>query len=113
MESVRQQKIGRQLMKDLGLLFQQQGASLTGAAVLITVTKVKITPDLQLARTYLSIMGTENKADIVNTINTKAGEIRYMLGKKLRHQLKNIPRFQFYLDDSIDYIENINKLLDQ
>ncbi len=112
MESIRQQKISRLLQKDLGELFQKEGASVTGKKVMITVTKVKVTKDLQLADTFLSIFGTEEKENVIETINQKTAEIRYTIGKKLRHQLRAIPQLRFFIDDSLDYIDKIDELLD-
>jgi len=78
---------------------------------MVTVTVVRITPDLGLAKTYLSLFPGEDKEKSVESINQAVGSIRSEMGKRLRHQLKHIPDFIFYLDDSLDYIDNIENLL--
>ncbi len=77
---------------------------------MITVTKVSVTSDLSIARVYLSIFGKDpNK--VVGQIASRSGEIRKQLGLRVKHQLRHVPDLQFYVDDSLDYIENIEKLL--
>lgn len=78
---------------------------------IITVTKVNVTPDLTLARVYLSIFGIQDKKARVDAFNHRSREIRGLLGSKLRHQLRIIPDLQFHEDDSLDYIERIDNLL--
>lgn len=110
METKRQQRIAKLLQKDMGEIFQLEMRSLV-AKVLVTVTKVSVTPDLGLARFYISIFGTNDKITVLDRINQHAGEIRGHLGKRVRHQLRHIPEVQFFEDDSLDYIENIDNLL--
>ncbi len=78
---------------------------------MITVTVVRISPDLGVARVYLSIFPGDNAADAVQAISDKTGLVRSELGKKLRNQLRHIPEFTFFLDDSLDYIDRIDDLL--
>lgn len=110
METKRQQRIAKMLQKDMGEIFQLEMRSLV-AKVLVTVTKVSVTPDLGLARFYISIFGTNDKNTVLDRINQHTGEIRGHLGKRVRHQLRHIPEVQFFEDDSLDYIENIDNLL--
>lgn len=110
METKRQLKIARLLQKDLGEIFQLELKHLVSGS-LITVTKVNVSPDLSLAKVYLSIFGVKDKASVVNGIKPHMREIRYILGSRVRHQLRVIPELQFYLDDSLDYIEHIDNLL--
>lgn len=111
-ESQRQKKIGRQLQKDLGEMLQQGGSALY-AGVMYTVTRVRVTSDLSLARVYLSLFPTNEPDVIVAKLNEAAGEFRYNLGKRVRHQLRVVPELRFYLDDSLDYIENIENKLNE
>jgi len=110
METKRQLKISSLLQRDLSVIFQQEVRHLTTGS-LITVTKVHVTPDLSLAKVYLSVFGVADKAAKVREIGKHMREIRGLLGSKVRHQLRAIPELQFYLDDSLDYIENIDNLL--
>jgi ribosome-binding factor A len=112
METTRQQKIARLLQKDLALIFQQE-SNLRFSNSMVTVMKVSVTKDLSIARIYLSIFTTGNKADILKHILVHTKEIRNQLGIRVKHQLRIIPQLEFYIDDSLDYIENIDNLLKQ
>lgn len=112
MESKRQQRISKLLQKDLGEIIQVELRHVTRGAM-VSVTKVHITPDLHLAKTYLSMFATKDKAELLKNIRKHAGEIRGKLGNRIRHQLRAVPELQFYEDDSLDYIENIEHLLDE
>ncbi len=77
---------------------------------MITVTKVYVTADLSIARVYLSIFGKDAR-EVLNLIEMKAGEIRKQLGMRVKNQLRHVPELRFFIDDSLDYIENIESLL--
>ncbi len=110
METTRQQKISRLVHKDLSMIFQSMGRTLfTG--VMITVTKVYVTKDLSLAKIYLSLFTTGDKNAVLDQIRMHTREIRKELGIREHNQLRIIPELQFFIDDSLDYIENIDKLL--
>jgi ribosome-binding factor A len=111
MDSTRQQKVSRLLQKDLGEIFQREATSFSSGAM-ITVTKVHVTKDLAIAKVYLSLFATPDKQKMLEEIKFHSGEIRYKLGKKIGKQVRVIPELHFYLDDSLDYIENIENLLD-
>jgi ribosome-binding factor A len=98
-------------MMDLGDIFQKQASRFGGG--MITVTKVKITPDLSLARIMLSIFGVEDKQKVLQKITSEKSEIRFELGKRIKNQLRKVPELAFFLDDSLDYIERIDQLLDE
>ena len=110
MESTRQQKISRLIQKDLGTIFQEQARNHFSGA-LITVTKVIVTKDLSLAKVYLSLFATKDKNALLEMIRTRTREVRHDLGTRVRNQLRVIPDLQFFLDDSLDYIDNIDHLL--
>jgi ribosome-binding factor A len=110
MESTRQQKISRLIQKDLGAIFQQESRRLFEGA-LITVTKVHVSKDLSVAKTYLSLFLTKDKEALLELIRKHTKEIRHGLGIRVHNQLRIVPDLQFFLDDSLDYIENIDQLL--
>ena len=112
MESTRLNKVSRLLQKDLGDIFLKEGRNLFGNSM-ITVTKVQVSKDLSIAKIYLSLFATSDKNELLDTIRRRAGGIRYKLGKRIGKQVRVIPEVQFFLDDSLDYIENIEKLLDE
>jgi len=110
MESKRQQKIARLLHKDLGEIFRLMAQeNLRG--YLITVTKVNVSPDLSLARVFLSLFGPGDKKEIFNQLNQHRKDIRHQLAIRVKAQLRVIPELDFVIDDSLDYIENIERLL--
>ena len=109
MESKRQQKVGRQLQKDLSEIFQREVPHLFGGAF-ITVTSVRVSPDLSVARVYLSFLATKNKEMLLDSIREKGKTIRQHLGDRVRHQLRIVPEVSFYLDDTADYADKMDKL---
>jgi len=110
METTRQNKIAKLLQRDLGDIFLREIPPLA-PGVMVTITKVQVSPDLSVAKAYLSVFGTSTKGEVVAKANKISREIRGVLGKRVRHQLRVIPQLQFFEDDSLDYIENIDKLL--
>lgn len=111
METTRQQKIARLIQKELSDIFQRQTQATHG--VLVSVSAVRVSPDLAIARAYLSIFPSEKGKSILTNINAHAREVRYELGKRTRFQLRIIPELSFFLDDSLDYLEHIDSLLAQ
>ncbi|TVQ86400.1 MAG: 30S ribosome-binding factor RbfA [Bacteroidetes bacterium] len=109
METNRQKKINKLLQKDLGEIFQREAPNLFRRAM-ITVTQVRVTPDLAIAKVYISIFGAD-ATEIINLVKANAGEIRKQLGIRVKNQLRHVPQLQFFVDDSLDYIENIENLL--
>lgn len=110
MSSTRQNKIERLIQRDLGDIFQK-GTSTLFKGKMVTVTKVRVSPDLSVARIYVSLFPVDDKKEFIDYINRMEGQIRYDLGKKVRHQLRKVPELAFFVDDSLDYIENIDNLL--
>ena len=109
MQSTRIEKIARLLQKELSEIFRQETAKMNG--VLVSVSAVRVSPDLSIARAYLSIFPSENAQEMLNNINQQEKTIRYNLAAKVRYQLRKIPELNFYLDDSLDYIQHIDSLL--
>ena len=109
MEGNRQAKIARYIQKELSEIFRRQTAAMGG--VLVTVSAVRVSPDLSIAKVYLSIFPPEKSADILANIQRQAKTVRYDLAQAVRQVLRKCPDLQFYLDDSLDYIDNIDRLL--
>ncbi len=110
--TTRQQKINKQLQKDLADIFQLQGMKAYNGAM-ISVTGVRITPDLSLAKVYLSIFPSAKAKEVMEIVNDNNKSIRGELGRRVRHQLRIVPELAFYVDDSLDYVERIDDLLKQ
>jgi ribosome-binding factor A len=109
MESKRQQKVARQLQRDLSEIFQRDVPHLFNGAF-ITVTSVRVSPDLSVARVYLSFLATKNKQLLLESIQEKGKVLRQHLGERVRHQLRIVPEVSFYLDDTADYADKMDKL---
>jgi ribosome-binding factor A len=98
----------------MGDIFLKEMKSVLGPS-LITVTEVRITPDLSIARVYVSIMviGEGTPDSIMALIRANTSDLRRRLGMREGKQLRIIPQLEFYIDDTLDYIDNINRLLKQ
>jgi len=111
MNNTRLQKIERLIQKDLGEIFLTETKHLAG--VLVSVTMVRMSPDLSVSKAYLSIFPPEKRDEIMENINKQKKAIRYELGLRIGKSVRHVPELVFYLDDSIDYLENIDHLLNQ
>lgn len=109
METTRQNKIARLIQKELSEIFLLQAKAMNG--VLVSVTTVRVTPDLSIAHAYVSIFPSERSEEIVGNLNGNMRSIRFELGTRVRHQLRVIPELKFHVDDSLDYLEHIDELL--
>lgn len=109
METKRQAKIARLLQKELSEIFRRQTATLGG--VLVSVSAVRVSPDLSIAKAYLSIFPSEKSQEILLNIQQQTKTVRYELAQAVKQVLRKCPDLQFYLDDSLDYIDNIDRLL--
>ena len=111
MESLRQRKVSRLIQKELSIIFQTQGLSLFGVKF-ISITVVRISQDLSLAKIYLSLIDEgKDKNIILDLINKQNSKIRSLLSHNVRHALRKIPELRFFIDDSFEYYSNINSLL--
>ena len=110
MESTRQKKVSRQLLKDLSEILQLKGRDIIGTS-LVSVTVVRISPDLSVARVYISVFGTEEKEALLKRMNQQSYAIRKKLGERISNQMRKVPELKFFLDDSVDYSQQIDDLL--
>ncbi|MBQ3254597.1 MAG: 30S ribosome-binding factor RbfA [Rikenellaceae bacterium] len=110
MESTRQAKMARQIQKDVAEILLKEGASLV-RGVMASVTTVRVSPDLNFAKIYFSIFPFERSAEVMRTLEENNWLIRRALGQRIRNQVKSVPELQFFLDDSLEYIANIDTLL--
>lgn len=110
MESTRLQKVSRLVQKELGILFQRESNTICNGKM-VTVTTVRVSPDLGIAKVYLSIFPSENLKETLTHIKSQTKTIRHNIGLKMRNQLRILPDLEFFIDDSLDYIEKIEKLI--
>ena len=110
MDNTRQQKIARQIQKDIAEIFRKEGAALV-RGMLVTVTAVRVSPDFGYAKVYVSVFPFERSDELMWELEKNNWFIRRALGQRIRNQLKSIPEIQFFLDDSLEYIEHIDRAL--
>jgi len=111
-DSTRQLKVSRLIQKELSEIFRAESLSLFQGKM-ITVTTVRISPDLSVARVYLSLFQVEKPQEFVAMINEKEKEVRKRVATNVRFQLRIVPHFTFFVDDSLDYFEKIDQLLQE
>ncbi|HSV09843.1 MAG TPA: 30S ribosome-binding factor RbfA [Hanamia sp.] len=110
-EGKRQKQVAAEISKELNEIFLKMGLNMMEGGM-ISISSVKITPDLYEARIYLSFFQIKDPEAALEKFKERSGEIRGELGKRMRHQLRSIPQLTFYLDDTLDYVFKIEKLLD-
>ncbi|MFA6334142.1 MAG: 30S ribosome-binding factor RbfA [Bacteroidales bacterium] len=109
-ESTRQQKVGKQLQKDLAEIIRERGMPAFGGA-LISVTSVRVSPDLAVAKVHLSIFPSAKANEVLKIVEAASKSIRGELGKRVSKQLRIVPELVYFIDDSLDYVERIDELL--
>jgi ribosome-binding factor A len=109
-ESKRQLKISRLIQRDLGEIFQKDAKGYFGDGF-ITVTRVRMSADLSLARVYLSLMMVKDKDSFIEEMNDKKGLVRRLLGERIGKKIRMVPDLHFYLDDSAEYAAHIENIL--
>lgn len=112
MESKRQQKFAGVIQEELAQIFQREGGTFL-PNTLVTITRVRVSPDLSVAKVYLSFFNTTNTTLSINTVNAHNGEIRYKLGARIRHQARVVPELTFFVDDTNEYVEKMDHLFDK
>jgi ribosome-binding factor A len=110
MESTRQKKVARLVQKELAEIIMHLGSELAPGKM-ISVTTVRVSPDLSLAKTWVSIFPSDGSAMVLEELRSSVPRIRYELGHKVRNQLRIVPEIAFFIDDSNDYIDKITNLL--
>ncbi|MDE6827177.1 MAG: 30S ribosome-binding factor RbfA [Alistipes sp.] len=110
MENTRQQKIAKQIQKDVAEIFQKEGAAIV-RGMLVTVTAVRVSPDFGYAKIYVSVFPFERSEELMKELEHNSWFVRRALGQRIRNQLKSVPEIQFFLDDSLEYIEQIDQAL--
>lgn len=109
LESKRQKQVAAVLEKELNDIFQRLGLSMANGGM-ISISTVKITPDLYEARIYLSFYKIEDQKGALKNIEDRAWEIKRELTARVRHQLRSMPVLHFYLDDTLEYVDKMDQL---
>ncbi|MEO8943893.1 MAG: 30S ribosome-binding factor RbfA [Ginsengibacter sp.] len=110
-EGKRQKQVAIEISKELNDIFLKMGFNMMEGGM-VSVSSVKITPDLFEARIYLSFFQVKDSDAALEKFKERSSEIRGELGRRMRHQLRSIPQLTFYLDDTLDYVFKIEKLLE-
>lgn len=110
MSSIRQKKVQAVIQAELGKYFRENARSICLGAM-VSVTEVRVVPDMSYLKAYLSIFGHPDTAEVFASIKGQKDEIRYEMGKRLGKSLRRIPDLSFHIDDTLDYAEKIDKLL--
>ena len=111
MESQRQKKISSLIQKDISNIIQSFFREKTRSNFLISITKVKVSQDLSLSKIYLSVFPSVNNMNVLEVLNKNKFDIKNKLSSLIKNQLRIIPEISFYIDDSLDYIDDIDKAL--
>src|SRR5690606_21030466 len=112
MESKRQKKFAGVIQQDLAEIYQREGMNYL-PNTLVTITQVRVTPDLAIARVFLSFFNNLNTSAALNTIKSNDGEIRYKLDSRIKDQVRIVPQLEFFEDDTNEYVERMDKLFNQ
>ena len=110
-EGKRQKQVAAEISKELNEIFLKKGLTMMEGGM-VSISSVKITPDLFEARIYLSLFQVKDPEAVLQKFKDLSSEIRGDLGRRMRHQLRSIPQFTFYLDDTLDYVFKMEKILD-
>ncbi len=110
METIRQQKVAKQLQKDIADIFFKQNLTVVDGTM-VTVMDAEVSPDLGVAKIYISVFPSAKGEEILKVIRSKDKVIRHEVGKKVRHQLRIVPEFIYYLDHTLDRVEEVEKVL--
>ena len=108
--STRQLKVGREIQKDMAEILRSRGMAAYGGAM-VTVSEVRVSPDLSVAKVYVSIFPSDKAAAVMDMLNGEIRTLRGELGRRVGRQLRIVPELAFYLDTTLDYAEHIDQLL--
>ena len=111
MNSKRQLQVGELIRRNMGIVLQQEGGYLYGFQTLVSVTTVKMSPDLSQAKIYLSVFNTENKQEPLLMVNEELVKLRQLLGQRIKKHVRIIPHIAFYLDDTFDEMFKIDDMM--
>lgn len=113
MESIRQKQVGELLRRYFSMILTEEGSLIYGRDKLVTVTGVKMTPDLLIAKIYISVYGTENKQEVILELEDNYPRLRQALAAKIGRQMRRMPTLEFFLDDTIDEMYRVEALLNR
>jgi ribosome-binding factor A len=110
METVRQRQVAELVKRNFSLVLQEEGAYIYGAEPLVTVTNVKMTPDLSEAKIYLSVYNIDHKQGVLLELETELTRLRQSLNQRLRRHVRRVPEILLFLDDTLDEMYRVDEL---
>ncbi len=113
MESIRQKQVGELLRRYFSMILTEEGSLIYGRDKLVTVTGIKMSPDLLIAKVYISVYGTENKQEVILELEDNYPRLRQALANKVAKQMRRVPSLEFFLDDTIDEMYRVEALLNR
>ncbi|MBL7825740.1 MAG: 30S ribosome-binding factor RbfA [Saprospiraceae bacterium] len=113
MESIRQKQIGEMLRRFFAMILTEEGSNIYGRDKLVTVTEIKMTPDLLIAKVYISVYGTENKQEVILLLEDNYTRLRQALASKIGKQMRRMPELEFFIDDTVDEMYRVEALLNR
>lgn len=113
MESIRQKQVGELMRRYFSMILMEEGSLIYGRDKLVTVTGVKMSPDLLIAKVYISVYGTENKQEVILELEDNYPRLRQLLGAKAGKQMRRVPNLEFFLDDTVDEMYRVEALLNR
>ena len=113
METKRQKQVAELIRRNFSIVLQNEGGYIYGSGILMTVTSVKMSPDMGIARVYLSVYNTENKQAPILEMEQNYTRLRQSLAYRIKKHVRRIPELQFYLDDTLDEMYRLNNLFDK
>ncbi len=113
MESKRQKQVGELIRRHFSMILMEEGSLIYGRDKLVTVTEVKMTPDLLVAKVYISVYGVENKQEVILELEEHTARLRHVLGSRIGKSLRRVPQLVFFLDDTVDEMYRVEALLDR
>lgn len=113
MESIRQKQVGEVIRRFFGMILTEEGVNIFGRGKLVTVTEVKMTPDLLVAKIYISVYGTEDKQEVILLLEDAQVPLRQALAAKIGKQMRRMPEIEFFLDETVDEMYRVDELLNR
>ncbi|MEM8586139.1 MAG: 30S ribosome-binding factor RbfA [Bacteroidota bacterium] len=113
MQSKRQGQVAELIKRNFSLVLQGEGSYIYGVEPLVTVTSVQVSPDLSLAKIYLSVWNTDNKQAVLLQLEEEYARLRSSLASRLKRQIRRIPEFSLFIDDTLDEMYRVDRMFDQ
>ncbi|MFM8372899.1 MAG: 30S ribosome-binding factor RbfA [Bacteroidota bacterium] len=113
MESIRQKQVGELIRRFIAMILTEEGRNIYGSDKLVTVTDVKMTPDLLISKVYVSVYGVENKQEVILLLEDNLTRLRQALAAKVGKQMRRMPDLEFHLDDTVDEMYRVSNLLNR